>query len=245
MNYGWLPLETIKSKSDTHLPFFFVRHRQHISLHADNNTSCSNKDLNTEPPPPKPLFACDHQISTGVRTRWPSRLGDGAFFCRDLTSGLNSTSPSSRVPMFPDTSDCALMNSLNTNQAAYKSRGWGRAWHRQGLYKYAEEFPPTVPQPSSNSLWFGTQHNWNWGCCPQYLLVCFVPCVAVQFHPVNTHLSHYGVVTILFWARVLRIPCDCFILTAFKSLQFSVCIFHRWDPVYINLSAPLARGYIL
>lgn len=78
----------------------------------------------------KPLFACDHQIGCRPRTQWPSALvvvvvvggrgWDFLFFfsCRDLPSGLNSASPPSRVPIFRDTSDCVLMNSLNTNQAA-------------------------------------------------------------------------------------------------------------------------------
>lgn len=75
----------------------------------------------------KLLFACDHQIGCRARTRWPSALvmvvgGMGwdffFFFCRDLPSGLNSASPPSRVPIFRDTSDCVLMNSLNTNEAA-------------------------------------------------------------------------------------------------------------------------------
>lgn len=35
----------------------------------------------------------------------------------ELHSGLNSASPPSRVPIFLDTLDCVLMNSLNTNQA--------------------------------------------------------------------------------------------------------------------------------
>lgn len=44
---------------------------------------------------------------------WSGR-GDGLG---ELRSGLNSASPPSRVPIFLDTRDCVLMNSLNTNEA--------------------------------------------------------------------------------------------------------------------------------
>lgn len=100
------------SKSQPHLNIFLLQKRR--PFHAATSTACANSDLHTEP-----LFFYDHQISCGVRTQWPPGLGDGLFFFSgDLPSGLNSACPPSRVPIFPDTSDCVLMNSLNTNQAA-------------------------------------------------------------------------------------------------------------------------------
>lgn len=77
--------------------------RAETNVHAGTSAACANKDLNTEQTaPPSPLCACDHQI-IAERGRADLQVwGMGpAFSCWDLPSGLNSTSPPSRVPFFP------------------------------------------------------------------------------------------------------------------------------------------------
>lgn len=103
MDCGRLPLGVVKAK--VRLAFSHAFFSGRVSAHfsdAGNNRACANKDLKTIPLLRIGCVSLIHQISSRVRTWWPSGLGGwGVFLCSKLPSGLNSTSPPSRIPMFP------------------------------------------------------------------------------------------------------------------------------------------------
>lgn len=80
-----------------------------------------------------------------------------------LSSGLNPTPRPSRLPMFPDRSNCVLMNSLNTNQTAYRSRVCGAGPDTDSVCKYAGTPPP--PHSNTMSLMWKTE-NEMWELLP-------------------------------------------------------------------------------
>lgn len=64
--------------------------------------------------------------------------------------------------MFPDISDCVLMNSLNTNQAAWvRGVGQGLTQTRSSI-NMVRIFCLLL---SLHSSLFRKQQKWNWGCC--------------------------------------------------------------------------------